>query len=133
MGKLTAFVNDYLKAALDREAQGIPPLPLDDKQTTVLCELIQEKAPDPKAFVLDGQKDTVSSLLYLLTERVPPGVTDASFVKADFLGSLVQGKAVCPHISTVDAVQMLGQMGGGANIPYLVEALEHDGDVVLSR
>lgn len=129
MSKLTAFVNDYLKAALDREAQGIPPLPLDDKQTTVLCELIQEKDPDPKAFVLDGHKDTVSSLLYLLTERVPPGVTDASFVKADFLGSLIQGKAVCPHITTVDAVQMLGQMGGGANIPYLVEALEHDGDV----
>ena len=66
MSKLTAFANDYLKAASQRKAMGIPPLPLDSEQTTVLCDLLQEKDLDPKAFVIDGQKDTVSSLVYLL-------------------------------------------------------------------
>lgn len=129
MSKLTDFANDYLKAVAERAAQGIPPLPLDDKQTTALCELLQAKDHDPKAFVLEGQKDTVSSLLFLLTERIPPGVTDASFVKAEFLGNIIAGKIKCPHLSALDAVRTLGQMGGGANIPPLVDAIGQKGDI----
>ena len=117
MSKLTDFANDYLKAKSEREAMGIPPVPLDDKQTAALCELLQKKDLDPKAFVLDGQEDTVSSLLFLLIERVPPGVTDASFVKADFLGGIIQGKIQCPHISTMDAVRTLSQMGAEPIFP----------------
>jgi aconitate hydratase 2/2-methylisocitrate dehydratase len=129
MNKLTDFANDYLKAKSERDAMGIPPVPLDDKQTAALCELLQKKELDPKAFVLDGQEDTVNSLLFLLIERVPPGVTDASFVKADFLGGIIQGKTQCPHISTMEAVRTLSQMGGGANIPHLVDAIDMDGDI----
>ncbi len=129
MSKSTDFASDYLQAASERDAMGIPPLPLDDKQTSVICELLQENDLDPKAFIIDGHEDTVSSLLFLLTERVAPGVTDASFVKADFLGDIVQGKTRSPHISTMEAIRILGQMGGGANIPHLVDALDLKGDI----
>ncbi len=129
MSKLTDFANEYLKAKSERDDIGIPPVPLDDKQTSALCQLLQERDIDQKAFVLDGQEDTVSSLLFLLTERVPPGVTDASYVKADFLGEVALGKIQCPHISAMDAVRMLGQMGGGANIPHLFDAIGLDGDI----
>ena len=129
MSKLTDFVNDYLKAKSERDAMGIPPVPLDDKQTSILCELLQEKDLDQKAFVLDGHEDTASNLLFLLTERVSPGVTDASYVKADFLGGIIQGKVICPHISVLDAVRILGQMGGGANIPHLIDALGGEDDI----
>ena len=129
MSQLTEFASEYLKDMAERDAMGIPPVPLDDKQTTVLCEILQLKDLDPKAFVLEGREDTVGSLLYLLTERVPPGVTDASFVKAEFLGGIVENRIVCPYLSTLDAVRILGQMGGGANIPHLVEAIGHDGDI----
>ncbi|MCJ7500409.1 aconitase family protein, partial [bacterium] len=129
MSKLTDFANNYLKAKSERDAMGIPPVPLDEKQTSTLCELLQEKDLDQKAFVLDGEKDTASSLLFLLTERVSPGVTDASYVKADFLGGIIQGKAICPYISALDAVRILGQMGGGANTPHLVDALGGEDDI----
>ncbi|MGD8353715.1 MAG: aconitase family protein, partial [Pseudomonadota bacterium] len=129
MSRLTEFAKEYLDALAQRQVLGIPPLPLDEKQATVLCELLQEKELEPAAFVLAGQTDTVGSLLYLLTERIPPGVTDASFVKADFLGQVVQQKIKSPYISPLEAVKALGQMGGGANIPHLVEALSCEGDI----
>jgi aconitate hydratase 2/2-methylisocitrate dehydratase len=129
MSQLTDFADNYLKIQSERNSMEIPSYPLDVVQTSALCELLQQNDHDPKAFVLEGQKDTNDSLLYLLTERIPPGVTDASFVKADFLGSVMQGKTSCPNISTIEAVRILGQMGGGANIPHLVDAIEQSGDI----
>ncbi len=133
MSKLTDFANDYFKNASERNALGIPPAPLDDRQTSVLCELLLEKDLDPKGFVFEKEEDAaerlISFLTDLLTERVPPGVTDASFVKAQFLGDIVKGKVQSPYITILDAVRFLGQMGGGANIPHLVEAMGHGGDI----
>ena len=54
MSKLTEFATEYLKTVSERDAMGIPPLPLDEKQTAALCELLQEKGHDPKALVLEG-------------------------------------------------------------------------------
>ncbi len=131
MSKLFDFTSDYLMAAEGRESVGIPPLPLSKDQTETLCSLLQEEDLDSGAFVLDGQDDTLSSLFYLLTERVPPGVTDASFVKADFFGAIIQGETSSPYIQVEDAFRYLGQMGGGANVHHLVKALEVGG--VISK
>ena len=130
MSRLTEFANDYLTTASMRDEQGIPPAPLDAGQTSILCELLMEENLEPKAFLLTDRKDTVESLLYLLTERVPPGVTDASFIKADFLGGILKGSNISAHIKPLEAVRMLGQMGGGANIPHLVEGLDLDEEIM---
>src|SRR5439155_15590151 len=73
-----AMLQAYRQHAAERAALGIPPLPLDAKQTAALIELI--KAPpagEDTAFLLD-----------LLTHRVPPGVDDAAKVKASVLAAV---------------------------------------------
>jgi aconitate hydratase 2/2-methylisocitrate dehydratase len=129
MSNIESFFSSYLKGVKERGDQGIPPLPLDKEQTLTLCEALQTEKLDPEALVKPGLKDTVETLIYMLEERVPPGVTDASYVKADFLGDLVKGVKSSPYLSPEGAVRILGQMGGGANIPHLFDALEADGEI----
>ena len=69
----------YRDHVAERAALGIPPLPLDAKQTAELIELIKNPPAGEEAFLLD-----------LLTHRVPPGVDDAAKVKASFLAAVAQ-------------------------------------------
>jgi aconitate hydratase 2/2-methylisocitrate dehydratase len=131
MSGLESFFASYLKDVETRREKGIPPLPLDRDQTLSVCEALQSDKLDPQAFVRPGLKDTVETLVYMLQERVPPGVTDASYAKAEFLGDLLKGAKTSPCLTSVDAVRMLGQMGGGANIPYLFEALSMEGEIPI--
>ena len=109
------FKTTYEAHVKDREAQGIPPLPLDAKQVQCVVELL--KAPPA------GQE---TFLLELLRSRVPPGVDDASYVKANFLRRIVVGAERSPVITKAQAVEMLGWMQGGYNVQPLVEALDLD-------
>ena len=68
------MIDAYLAAEAERNAQGIPALPLDPAQTAALCELLM--APP------GGREDL---LLHLLAERVSPGVDPSAKVKAGFL------------------------------------------------
>ncbi len=104
---------EYRTHAAERERQGIPPLPLTAAQTSQLCDLL--KAPPA------GEEEF---LLYLLTERIPPGVDEAAYVKAGFLASIVKGETLSPLISPLQAVQILGTMLGGYNVQVLVELLQ---------
>ena len=61
----------YRKAAAEREALGIPALPLTAQQTAELAELLKNPPAGEGEFLLD-----------LLTHRVPAGVDDAAKVKA---------------------------------------------------
>ncbi len=103
----------YLKHEAERKAQGIPPKPLDPEQTKELVKLL-EKPPK-------GQEQL---LLGLLRDRVSPGVDPAAGVKAAFLADVVKGTKKSPVISKLEAVEMLGTMGGGYNVPPLVAALK---------
>jgi aconitate hydratase 2/2-methylisocitrate dehydratase len=103
----------YLKHVEERQAQGIPPRPLDPEQTREVVKLLQ-KPP----------KGMEESLLALLRDRVSPGVDPAAEVKAAFLAQIVTGKARSPVITKKDAIFMLGTMGGGYNVPPLVAALK---------
>jgi aconitate hydratase 2/2-methylisocitrate dehydratase len=129
MSRLQEFATEYLKTAGERKRLGVPPLPLNADQTEILCLLLEERDLDPDALVLEGCGSTVESLLFLLVERIPPGVTEASYIKADFLGALVVGQRSSPYISAGDALKFLGQMGGGANVPHLIDALSPGGEI----
>ncbi|MCK5915909.1 MAG: bifunctional aconitate hydratase 2/2-methylisocitrate dehydratase, partial [Deltaproteobacteria bacterium] len=63
-------------------------------------------------------------LLYLLRERVNPGVDDGARIKADFLADVVSGKITDAGIEPVSAVTWLGQMRGGYNIAPLLRAMD---------
>ena len=109
------MLSTYRENAAERLAQGIPPLPLDAAQAKALTELLQ----DPP----DGEEQ---ELLYLLSERIPPGVDEAAYVKATWLSAIAQGEASSPLVSPLEAIQLLGTMVGGYNVAALIELLKHN-------
>ncbi len=103
----------YRKHVEERATQGIPPLPLNAEQVDQLVALL--KAPPA------GQEET---LLDLLTNRVPPGVDEAAYVKAGFLAAVAKGEASSPLVDKRKAVELLGTMLGGYNIQPLIDLLD---------
>ena len=108
------MLSAYRESAAERTAQGIPPLPLNAEQTQALTELLQ----NPPA----GEE---KELLHLLSERIPPGVDEAAYVKATWLSAVAQGRATSPLISPLEATRLLGTMVGGYNVAALIELLLH--------
>ena len=99
----------YREHVAERAALGIPPLPLDAKQTAELIELIK----NPQSLANAGED---AFLLDLLTHRVPPGVDDAAKVKTSFLSAVAHGDLTVALISKVKATELLGTMVGGYNV-----------------
>ncbi len=107
------MLESYRKHVAERAALGIPPLPLDAKQTSELCELLKNP---PK-----GQEEI---LLHLLSDRVSPGVDPAAYVKAGFLTAIAKKEITSPLVSRIEAVQLLGTMVGGYNVQSLIDLLQ---------
>ncbi len=103
----------YREHVAEREALGIPPKPLSADQVAGLVELLK----NPPA----GEEET---LLDLITNRGPPGVDEAAYVKAGFLSAIVKGDDQCSLIDKKAAVVLLGDMHGGYNIETLVALLD---------
>jgi aconitate hydratase 2/2-methylisocitrate dehydratase len=104
---------EYREHVAERAAEGIPPKPLSPEQVTDLVELLK----NPPA----GEEDF---LFELFSERVPPGVDEAAYVKAGFLSAIVKNDDSSPIISRQQAVKLLGNMHGGYNIVTLVDLLD---------
>jgi len=102
----------YRAAAAEREALGVPPLPLTAAEVQALTALLQEPPAGEEAV-----------LLHLLSERIPPGVDEAAYVKADWLSAVAQGTTASPLVSPVQAVNLLATMIGGYNVGALIELL----------
>lgn len=107
------MLEQYRAHVAERAAEGIPPKPLSAEQVSELVELLK----NPPA----GEDDF---LLELLSERVPPGVDEAAYVKAGFLAAITKGEVSSPVIDKALAVKLLGNMHGGYNIVTLVELLD---------
>lgn len=109
------MLDAYRKHVEERAAQGIVPQPLNADQMSGLVELLKNPPAGEEAFLLD-----------LVTNRVPPGVDEAAYVKASFLAAITKGEASSPLISEESAVELLGMMQGGYNIATLVELLDSE-------
>jgi len=96
----------------ERAAMDIPPKPLNAEQVAGLVELLKNPPAGEEQYLLD-----------LITNRVPPGVDEAAYVKAGFLSAVAKGEVECPLIDTLAAVKLLGNMHGGYNIETLVALL----------
>ncbi|MCB1674727.1 MAG: aconitate hydratase B, partial [Halioglobus sp.] len=103
----------YRDHVAERAGQNIPPKPLNTEQVAALVELLK----NPPA----GEEQT---LLELITERVPPGVDEAAYVKAGFLSAVAKGEVQSPLLDRAAAVRLLGNMHGGYNIETLVSLLQ---------
>ncbi|PTQ73588.1 bifunctional aconitate hydratase 2/2-methylisocitrate dehydratase [Pseudomonas sp. GV071] len=104
----------YRKHIAERAAQGIVPQPLNAEQTAGLVDLLKNPPAGEEEFLVD-----------LITNRVPPGVDEAAYVKAGFLSAVAKGEATSPLISKQRAVELLGTMQGGYNIATMVELLDN--------
>ena len=103
----------YREHVAERAAQNIPPKPLSAEQVAGLVDLLKTPPAGEEEFLLD-----------LITNRVPPGVDEAAYVKAGFLSAVAKGEAQSPLIDKTKAVELLGMMLGGYNIETLVNLLD---------
>ena len=103
----------YRKHVDERAADGIVPKPLSAEQVADLIELLKQPPAGEEEFLLD-----------LISNRVPPGVDEAAYVKAGFLSAVAKGEASSPLINKMLATELLGTMLGGYNIATLVELLD---------
>jgi aconitate hydratase 2/2-methylisocitrate dehydratase len=105
----------YRQHVEERAAEGVPPKPLNAEQVALLVELLKTPPAGEEEFILD-----------LITNRVPPGVDEAAYVKAGFLTAIAKGEASSPLIDKIHAVKLLGTMQGGYNIVSMVELLDNE-------
>ncbi|PAU70985.1 bifunctional aconitate hydratase 2/2-methylisocitrate dehydratase [Vreelandella alkaliphila] len=105
----------YRQHVEERAAEGVPPKPLNAEQVAALIELLKNPPAGEEEFILD-----------LITNRVPPGVDEAAYVKAGFLTAIAKGEATSPLIDKIHAVKLLGTMQGGYNIVSMVELLDNE-------
>ena len=105
----------YRAHVTERQLQGIPPKPLDPEWTAGLVDLLKAPPKGEESFLLD-----------LISNRVPPGVDEAAYVKASFLSALIKGDTSSPLIDRRLAVKLLGNMHGGYNVATLVGLLDDD-------
>jgi aconitate hydratase 2/2-methylisocitrate dehydratase len=107
------MLKPYRDHVAERAALGIPPFPLSANQTGELIELLKNP---PK-----GEETT---LVDLITHRVPAGVDDAAKVKASYLAAVAHGTEKCTLISREKATELLGTMLGGYNLFPLIDLLD---------
>lgn len=106
------MLESYRAHVAERAALGIPPLPLDRKQTIALVELLKNPPAGEESFLVD-----------LLVHRIPAGVDEAARIKAGFLTDVATGKVANSLVSRSKATELLGTMLGGFNIKPLIGLL----------
>lgn len=109
------MLEEYRKHVAERAAQGIVAKPLDASQMAALVELLKNPPAQEANYLID-----------LLTNRVPPGVDEAAYVKASFLAAVTKGETTSPLVSRETAIKLLGTMQGGYNIHPLIDALDDE-------
>ncbi len=109
------MIDSYRLHVEERRAAGLPPLPLNAKQTGELIALLAAPSGGEGGFLLE-----------LLTHRVPPGVDEAARIKADFLARVARGEVAVAGLDRQRAVFLLGTMLGGYNIKPLLAALDDE-------
>ena len=112
------FFTQYEKHVKEREALGVPPLPLNDEQTRKVCELLKQ----------GGNRR--SELINLLANRVNPGVDDAAKVKAECLNDIINHGLEISGLDKIAAVNLLRPMLGGYSVIVLLESLKNGDEAV---
>lgn len=111
------MLESYFKHVEEREALGIPPLPLTPEWTAEVCRLLENPPAGKEEVLLD-----------LIKNRVSPGVDPAAKVKADWLTKVAKKDKKSPLITPREAVFLLGTMLGGYNVDPLIELLSSPDD-----
>ena len=112
------FFTQYEKHVKEREALGVPPLPLNEEQTKEVYKLLKQGG------------DRRGELINLLANRVNPGVDDAAKVKAEFLNEIINHGLEISGLDKIAAVNLLRPMLGGYSVIVLLESLKNADEAV---
>nr|WP_314563133.1 bifunctional aconitate hydratase 2/2-methylisocitrate dehydratase [uncultured Campylobacter sp.] len=147
------FFTQYEKHVKEREALGVPPLPLNEEQTREVCELLKLESAHEREYLgllsgrvppmepdgegeaiiaarLDENQKRVKRLVNLLANRVNPGVDDAAKVKAEFLNEIINHGLEISGLDKIAAVNLLRPMLGGYSVIVLIESLKNADEAV---
>ena len=147
------FFTQYEKHVKEREALGVPPLPLNEEQTRKVCELLRLESIHEREYLgllsgrvppmelggegeaiiaakLDENQESVKRLVNLLANRVNPGVDDAAKVKAEFLNEIINRGLEISGLDEIGAVNLLRPMLGGYSVIVLIESLKNADEAV---
>ena len=132
------FFTEYEKHVKEREALGVPPLPLNEEQTREVCELLKLESAHERGAAgeaatsakLDENQERVKRLVNLLANRVNPGVDDAAKVKAEFLNEIINHGLEISGLDEIGAVNLLRPMLGGYSVIVLIESLKNADEAV---
>ncbi|WP_298086065.1 bifunctional aconitate hydratase 2/2-methylisocitrate dehydratase [uncultured Campylobacter sp.] len=147
------FFTQYEKHVKEREALGVPPLPLNEEQTREVCELLKLESAHESEYLgllsrrvppmelggegeaiiaarLDENQKIVKRLVNLLANRVNPGVDDAAKVKAEFLNEIINHGLEISGLDKIAAVNLLRPMLGGYSVIVLLESLKNADEAV---
>ena len=147
------FFTQYEKHVKEREALGVPPLPLNEEQTRKVCELLRLESIHEREYLgllsgrvppmelggegeaiiaakLDENQESVKRLVNLLANRVNPGVDDAAKVKAEFLNEIINRGLEISGLDEIGAVNLLRPMLGGYSVIVLLESLKNADEAV---
>lgn len=114
------FKSKYLENATLRERDGVPPLPLNADEVREVLALLKNN-------------EEVEFAKNLLVNRISPGVDDGAKIKAEFLGEIIDDKISVASISKSEAIEILGTMVGGYNIPPLIRALKSSDEILAKK
>ncbi len=147
------FFTQYEKHVKEREALGVPPLPLNEEQTREVCELLKLESAHEREYLgllsgrvppmepggegeviiaarLDENQKRIKQLVNLLANRVNPGVDDAAKVKAEFLNEIINHGLEISGLDKIAAVNLLRPMLGGYSVIVLLESLKNADEAV---
>ncbi|MET0298338.1 MAG: bifunctional aconitate hydratase 2/2-methylisocitrate dehydratase, partial [Flavitalea sp.] len=114
--------NEYEKQIVDRSAQGLHPLPIDD------AELMYEVITQIKDLNHEDREDSLNFFIY----NVLPGTTNAARVKAKFLKAIVLGESEVKEIPPAFALEQLSHMKGGPSIEVLIDLALGDDSIIAT-
>lgn len=124
---MSDFLASYDEHVAERAAManglGVAPKPLDATQ----CQQVIDEIKAGGGSAADGER-----LVDLITNRVPPGVDEAAYVKAAYLSSVAKGEETPTLISRERAIELLGTMQGGYNVATLVSLLEDSDESIAN-
>ena len=121
---LASYDEHVAERATMANGAGVAPKPLDPVQCQTLVDEI-------KSF--SGTAEEGERLVDIISNRVPPGVDEAAYVKAAYLSAVALGEETSDLISKQLAITLLGTMQGGYNVGTLVTLLEDSDDSIAAH
>ena len=116
------FKNSIKDSMNQRVLNNIPMLPLNVEQVSNLCSIIELKQYLNHELLSDEDFDF---FMYLLKEKIVPGVDETSYLKANFLNKICLNKINTDLIDKKQAISILGTMQGGYNVEILTKLLDN--------